>query len=143
MAAPIVKASYFENVCREVFDTYLLNIGFSEITADKYGSVYYMDETFFLRIGYLAETFPDYSPELITGILTVPPNFEKPEIRESVGFWKIIPDTDEASNYSLWSFSNRKTLKSVLDRIKTTIIADYGTKIFSDRNILYALFRQK
>ncbi len=140
MRGAMIKVSYFEKVCHEVFDNYMSDIGFTKIFSTGNGSIYYIKDSFFINVSYSAIIPPGFTPELLVGFLV--PKSEKPRHRRRMALWNAIPDSDEDKAYSLWDFRGEDELRSVLTKIKEKIIDVYGRKLLEDQNYFIKLLNE-
>ncbi len=140
MGSTMVKASYFEKICHEVFDSYMSNIGLTKNIPTEIGSIYYIKDSFFIEISYRKPVYYGFTPELLVGFLV--PKSEKPRPRRKIALWKAIPDEEDNTDYSLWTFSGEDELRLVLTKIRDRIIDVYGRKLLENRNYFIKLLKQ-
>jgi len=112
---------FFTSSCLFVLKDYFLLLGFNQHRLDRVGGVVFENKDTYVEISYEAETFPSYSLTLLIGSGS-----------NAVPFWFIIPPTDEASKYTFWKFGNEVELRSVLERIKSSVLEPFGKPIWND-----------
>lgn len=115
--------SYFEPLCRKVFDQYFMQRGFINSKADKTGCAYFMNDIF-LRVHYYLEDSPKFSPMVTIGFVKKQPNSSVES--ESIGLWYAVPETIEARNYESWIFSNVEELEKSLIRLRDEVVDIYA-----------------
>jgi hypothetical protein len=134
-----LRADYFEQVAREVFDQYLGQYGFGRGEADEAGCLTYRRRKVFLHLNYFVEDSPKYSPMVNIGLadrahyLTL----------DRIGLWYAIPEGSELRFYEDWRYSNADELKSVLTRIRDEVVDVYARPLWENAEKLAELIASR
>jgi hypothetical protein len=135
-----LRAEYFEQVARDVFDHYLRSSGFGNGEADEAGCLTWHRREVFLRVHYYVEDSPNYSPMVTIGLTRTSrlvPAFDR------IGLWYAIPPDVEVRDYGTWTFSNADEFRQVLTRIRDEVVDVYARSLWENQKKLEALIEKR
>ena len=161
------RTAYFIPVCRSVFDAYFQSRGF-HLRECRPHAVSYRGRSCWIRIHYLPEELPPFSPMLTIGVdgsaiaraascVGVPAtrthwvfrtvgrllnrDLPPPLVRE-IGLWDAIPEGDPAASYHSWRFASAEELSNVARRLLEEVIEPYARPLWEEprqlRDLLWA-----
>jgi len=108
------QVDYFVPIAREVLDRPLGEHGFKYAGTYRGLSAFWSRGPVFVRVGYLAETMPEY--ELLLGVGRSDSSPIAPKTSDnSIGVWRLLPE-DEAERIANWRFDSPDRLRRELQR---------------------------
>jgi hypothetical protein len=128
---------FFERVCRDLFDDYMRQAGFTETDSDEIGQVAYFRRStalgapwIFVSFEYWPEDAPDYSPMVTVGFADRP--VMGPALTlTSIGLWYAIPEEAAAREY--WSWPIRTVGQATENLLKIREVVDtYARPLWED-----------
>jgi hypothetical protein len=141
MGGTLVKATYFEQVCHEVFDDFLHEEGFIIKGINEAGGVIYVKDSIFIEITYYPEDAPDYSPMVGIGIFKE--NRKGQSIMNGVSLWTAILEAKPMWNYNLCHFTNKDGLHKCLVRLRDELLLEYRELLWNNPNRLKKLIEKE
>jgi hypothetical protein len=128
---------FFESVCRDVFDDYMRQAGFTETDSDELGTVAYFRRStavwapwIFVSFEYWPEDAPDYSPMVNVGFADSP--VLSPALTlTSIGLWCAIPKETDALRYSSWPIRTVEAATESLVKIRD-VVDMYARPLWQD-----------
>jgi hypothetical protein len=121
---------YFVTVARAVLDGPLAEHGFRYEGAHRGVTAYWTAGLRFFRVGYLAESSPDY--ELLIGVGRDEASPLSPKsATNSLGIWRLIPP-ELAPKLADWRFRDPQSLGEELARAWEEAVAPYALPILGD-----------
>ena len=135
-----LRADYFEQVARDVFDQYLRQYGFGSGEADEAGCLTYRRRLVFLQVHYYVEDRPKYSPMVSIGLSDAARLYSG---FDRIGLWYAIPESSELRDYEAWRYSNADELKQVLTRIRDEVVDVYARPLWENTEKLAELIERR
>jgi hypothetical protein len=128
---------FFESVCRDVFDDYMRQAGFTETDSGELGTVAYFRRStavwapwIFVSFEYWPEDAPDYSPMVNVGFADRP--VKDPALTlMSIGLWYAIPEDADAHSYSSWPIRTVQEATESLVKIRD-VVDTYARPLWED-----------
>jgi hypothetical protein len=134
-----LRADYFEQAARDVFDQYLQQHGFGRGEADEAGCLTYRRRQLFLQVHYFIEDSPKYSPMVSIGLADKAHRLAF----DRIGLWCAIPESSELRLYEDWRYSNADELKQALTRIRDEVVDVYGRPLWENKKKLEELIEKR
>jgi hypothetical protein len=121
---------YFEDVVRNVMDSYFAEYGFTYYDRTVVGGIVYSREEVFVEISYEPESCPNYSPRILLGLgqSSGDSNWRK----TALPMWFLIPSDRAESKFPFWSFRTKEDLVNVLNRIQAELLEQYAKPLLLD-----------
>lgn len=135
-----LRADFFEQVAREVFDRYMREHGFDSGEADEGGCLTYRRGDVFLYVHYYVEDRPNYSPMVSIGLSDEAHLYSG---FDRIGLWYAIPVGSELRDYETWRYSNADKLKQVLTRIRDEVVDVYARSLWENVDKLTELIDKR
>jgi hypothetical protein len=134
------RIDYFAGVVHDVLDEYLRRYGFTYKGVHQGVSVYWTLGDLFFRVGYLAETAPDYELTMGTGLRSSSP-LRPASSADSVGVWRLVPSGADPRLVE-WVFDSPEGLREVLQHVRDHVVEPYVASLWKDRDRLRSLIAQ-
>lgn len=124
-------APYFRNVCRRQLSSLMMEQGFSEDSTYKHvAGVVFTRKDVAIKVTYYPEDFPNYTPMVSVG------KINNKGRQQFVGLWAIIPEDDEARNYSDLVFSSEIECERSIRLIAQRVINRFVYPLCDDQERL-------
>ena len=134
-----LRADYFEQVARDVFDQYLGQHDFDSGEANDAGCLTYRRRQVFLEVHYMIEDSPKYSPMVTIGLADMAHRLTF----DRIGLWYAMPEGSALRLYEDWRYSNAGELKSVLTRIRDEVVNVYARPLWENPKKLAELIERR
>ena len=123
---------YFEETCREALESYLLRKNFKEFSIVTPLGICFINGDASLYLDYSLEDIPKYQVQIGVGV----PGDGSLGRESHLGLWALIPEGDLESHYWTWTWRDRSTLNSAIERIRDNIFPIYLDPILIDPSLI-------